>query len=94
MQRAIEYVHERYPEAAFYRSEFKGAHRGGDGYGYGSKQATDYKVRAGGRDYRVYCICWSNSGSLYIISKGERLYLNDRHLEAARAGTHHQGGVD
>jgi len=52
-------------------------------FGYGSKIATDYKVRVGTRDYRVYCdrwdfhICWSNVGSHYIVTKGERLYWND-----------------
>jgi hypothetical protein len=25
--------------------------------------------------YRVYCICYSNAGSCYVIVKGERLYL-------------------
>jgi hypothetical protein len=44
--------------------------------GYGRKLATVYKVRHNGQWYRIYCHCFSNSGSLYIISKGERLYIN------------------
>ena len=44
--------------------------------GYGHKLATVYKVRHNGRWYRIYCHCFSNSGSLYIVSKGERLYIN------------------
>jgi hypothetical protein len=43
--------------------------------GYGSKLTTPYKVRHDGRLYRVYCICWSNSGSLYILPGGRPLYL-------------------
>ena len=43
--------------------------------GYGSKLTTPYKVEHNGRLYRVYCICWSNIGSLYIISKGQHLYI-------------------
>ena len=77
MQRAIEYIHERHPEAVFYRSEFDGVHDGSNQYGYGNKIATGWKVKIGSRHYRVYCVVWSNSGSLYIISKGQRLYLDD-----------------
>lgn len=44
--------------------------------GYGKKLTTSYKVRYNGRLYRVYCHCFSNSGSLYIISKGKRVYYN------------------
>jgi hypothetical protein len=43
--------------------------------GYGSKLTTAYKTEYKGRLYRVYCIIWSNLGSLYIISKGQRLYI-------------------
>tara|TARA_R110000824_G_scaffold198352_1_gene382343 strand:+ start:265 stop:507 length:243 start_codon:yes stop_codon:yes gene_type:complete len=43
--------------------------------GYGSKLTTPYKVEHNGRLYRVYCVCWSNSGTLYILTKGQPLYL-------------------
>ena len=43
--------------------------------GYGSKLTTPYKVEHNGRLYRVYCVRWSNAGSLYILPGGERLYL-------------------
>jgi hypothetical protein len=43
--------------------------------GYGSKLTTANKVQYNGRLYRVYCICYSNNGSAYIISKGKRLFL-------------------
>ena len=45
--------------------------------GYGSKLTTPYKVEHNGRLYRVYCVCWSNSGTLYIQSKGENLYIRE-----------------
>jgi hypothetical protein len=45
--------------------------------GYGSKLTTPYKVEHEGRMYRVYCVCWSNAGTLYILPKGERLYIAD-----------------
>ena len=38
--------------------------------GYGNKLTTPYKTEHNGRMYRVYCICWSNSGTLYILPKG------------------------
>jgi len=43
--------------------------------GYGSKLNTGKKLMVGNRSYRIYCICYSNSGSNYIIVKGERIYL-------------------
>lgn len=47
--------------------------------GYGRKLTTAYKVEHNGRLYRVYCICFSNSGSLYILPGGKRLYLGITH---------------
>jgi len=43
--------------------------------GYGRKLTTPYKVEHNGRLYRVYCVCFSNSGSLYILPGGKPLYL-------------------
>lgn len=53
--------------------------------GYGNKISTDYMVRFNGesRRYRVYCICYSNCGSLYIIRRGEHFYLMGHELEEA-----------
>ena len=47
--------------------------------GYGSKLRTSFMVQldAKQRWYRVYCICYSNVGSLYVIVKGERLFVRD-----------------
>ena len=40
--------------------------------GYGEKLSTDWMVRHNGRDKRVYCVCHSNIGTLFIISKGKQ----------------------
>lgn len=45
--------------------------------GYGPKLTTPYKTMHNGRLYRVYCACFSNIGTLYILPKGEPLYLWD-----------------
>jgi hypothetical protein len=44
--------------------------------GYGKKISTDYVLQFKGekKKYRVYCICFSNAGSTYIIRKGRKLY--------------------
>ena len=46
------------------------------GTGYGSKIQTSWKYKHNNRLYRVYAICFSNCASHYILSKGERIYLN------------------
>ena len=43
--------------------------------GYGSKITTEYVVKYRNRKYRVYCHQYSNVGSLYIISKGKKIYI-------------------
>lgn len=45
--------------------------------GYGSKLPTSWllKLSDTNRWHRVYVICYSNSGSAYILSKGKALYL-------------------
>ena len=45
--------------------------------GYGGKIPTQYKVKYNGRYYRVYCAIFSNIGTLYIISKGEKITVRD-----------------
>jgi hypothetical protein len=44
--------------------------------GYGPKIPTRYKIRYGARMHRVYVMLYSNSGSSYIISGGEDLFLD------------------
>ena len=44
---------------------------------YGHKIPTSYKVKHNNRWKRVYCCNYSNSGSCYIISKGEEIAITD-----------------
>ena len=44
--------------------------------GYGAKLRTRYILRYNGRLRRIYCTCYSNSGTLFIIVRGERMTLN------------------
>lgn len=43
--------------------------------GYGKKIPTTRKVKYNNRWYRVYCMIYSNAGSIYIVSEGEKLYI-------------------
>ncbi len=43
--------------------------------GYGSKIPTQYLLQIAKRWHRVYVICWSNSGTAYIIKGGQNLYI-------------------
>jgi len=58
--------------------------------GYGRKLTTRYVLRIQGltntpaRWYRVYCVCYSNAGSLYILRRGAMVFLRDGELSAAR----------
>lgn len=53
--------------------------------GYGKKISTDYVAHFDGREHRVYCICFSNSGSLYVLVKKEMFFVRDFDIpESAR----------
>lgn len=43
--------------------------------GYGCKLTTRYMVHYKGRWRRVYSSCYSNSGVLYILVRGERIHI-------------------
>lgn len=47
--------------------------------GYGSRIPTSHMVQLPGssRWSRVYCMVYSNSGTCYVISKGERIIIGD-----------------
>jgi hypothetical protein len=45
--------------------------------GYGSKIPTRQMLKFKGRWYRIYCIIYSNCGSIYIISKGVKYYIRE-----------------
>jgi hypothetical protein len=43
--------------------------------GYGSRLNSGFKVHYAGRMRRVYIVCHSNVGSMYVMVKGERTFL-------------------
>lgn len=43
--------------------------------GYGSKLTSSYKIRFGGRDYRLYVTCYSNAGSTWFTVKGRKIFI-------------------
>ena len=44
--------------------------------GYGARIPTHHMVKYAGRWRRVYCICYSNSGSLYIRIDGAKIIVD------------------
>lgn len=49
--------------------------------GYGRKIATGRIAKIGNRWHRVYCICFSNVGSPYVIKNGEAYYIRDFEID-------------
>ena len=51
--------------------------------GYGSRISTDRMIRFHGEHtmYRVFCVCWSNTGTQYIVRHGKTLYFRTFDLE-------------
>ncbi len=45
--------------------------------GYGSKIPTTKMAQYNGREYRVYCMIYSNIGTCYITVKGCQLIIPD-----------------
>jgi hypothetical protein len=45
------------------------------GTGYHAKRATSYKAYYAGRWRRVYSTCFSNAGSVWIMVKGQKIFL-------------------
>ena len=43
--------------------------------GYGGRLNTGYMVHALGRWRRLYCACWSNAGSVYVIARGRKVFF-------------------
>lgn len=46
-------------------------------YGYGSKIPLAWELEIDGRWHRLYMVCYGNSGSPYVVVKGEDFYLGD-----------------
>jgi len=44
--------------------------------GYGRKLSTRWKIKIGNRLHRIYCHCFSNSGSLYIVQSSRKITIN------------------
>ena len=44
--------------------------------GYGAKLTTRYKIEFEGKQRRIYCTQYSNSGSLWFMSKGKKYFIN------------------
>jgi len=44
--------------------------------GYSKKIPTEYMVQWNKKYYRVYCACFSNNGTCYIISKKESIIVD------------------
>ena len=50
---------------------------GQDEFGYGRAIHTDYKAKFDKRWQRVYCCCISNVSSIYVMYRGEWLFIRD-----------------
>ena len=50
---------------------------GMDATGYGKKIRTIYKVEHEGKLFRVFATCFSNCASLWIMTKGKKLFVRD-----------------
>lgn len=44
--------------------------------GYGSRLNTGLKINFCGKLYRVYCTCYSNSGSFWFTVKGRKIWVS------------------
>lgn len=78
----VNFLREVFPDAIIQRRPFTGhPWSGRDFQGYGRKIPTDIIVIIGTRWYRVYCCCYSNSGTCYINTKDHKfLALMDTDL--------------
>lgn len=45
--------------------------------GYGSKVPTSRMIKVDGRWRRVYCICYGNGGTCYVVVKGQRVLVTN-----------------
>lgn len=76
----MQYLLDHFPESTFFKKNvsIRGMSAPGQNVsGYGNKISTDYMVKLNNRNYRVYCIIWSNNGSLYVIVNKKRYYIRN-----------------
>jgi hypothetical protein len=45
--------------------------------GYGSKLKTEYMIKYNNRWRRVYCACFSNVGTCYVLIDGEKIIITE-----------------
>lgn len=45
--------------------------------GYGGKIPTDMTVMINGRKHRIYAMVYGNSGSAYVLIKGQTYFLDE-----------------
>lgn len=45
--------------------------------GYGHKLTTPYCVRYEGRERRIYAVCFSNTATLYVMVKGNKVTVTE-----------------
>ena len=45
--------------------------------GYGSRLPTEWMIRHEKKLYRIYCVIYSNAGSIYVVIGKTRYYLSD-----------------
>jgi hypothetical protein len=51
--------------------------------GYGRKIPTTVQIRIGNRWHRVYCVCYSNTGSCYVVRQGKPVYIDESYVNLA-----------
>jgi hypothetical protein len=44
--------------------------------GYGRKLTMREKIHFEGKQYRLYCTCFSNSGSVWFVAKGKKIWVS------------------
>ena len=73
----VEYVTGTYRLVTNETTRIVGKRPGQDEMGYGSAITTDIILQFADtkKKHRVYCTCYSNTGSLWVKVKGKRLYL-------------------
>jgi len=75
----VEYANEAVGPYKLYRREleWQRAGRQQTASGYGNRLTTSIMLKFDGENRlrRVYCVCHSNCGSLYIFYHGRKLYL-------------------
>lgn len=70
------YLHDIHPNATIIEAPFTG-HNGAGVFGYGKKIKTSFKVRINNRLHRLYCMCWSNSGTLWVRVGGKQVIVHE-----------------